>query len=60
MASHLNRSGKNESGEFAKFKDFMGRLVAVPLSEVKQLEKKQRAKRKPKRHSASRAANGKS
>jgi hypothetical protein len=42
--------------EFDKFKETMKRLVAVPLSEVKELEKK----RRPKRRSASRAANAKS
>jgi hypothetical protein len=44
--------------EFGKFKDAMKRLVAVPLSEVKELEKKK--KRRPKRPSASRVAASKS
>jgi hypothetical protein len=44
--------------EFDKFKDTMKRLVAVPLSEVKELEKKK--KRRPKRRSASREAGAKS
>lgn len=48
-------------GEFQKFKEFMGNLIAVPLKEVKELEKRPRGrKRKAKAHSASRAANGKS
>jgi hypothetical protein len=45
------------STEFDKFKSTMKRLVAVPLSEVKKLEKQK--KRSPKRRSASRAANEK-
>lgn len=48
-------SAKNETGEFDRFKNFLGRLVAVPHSEIKaQLdrEKKQKLKNKA---SASRA-----
>jgi hypothetical protein len=61
MASHRKQSAKSEGGEFAKFKNFMGQLIAVPLREVRELEKQPRArKRKAKKHSASRAANGKS
>jgi hypothetical protein len=44
--------------EFDKFKETMKRLVNVPLSEVKALEKKK--KRRPKRRSASREASAKS
>jgi hypothetical protein len=44
--------------DYDKFKEAMKRLVAVPLSEVKELEKKK--KRRPKRTSASRAASAKS
>jgi hypothetical protein len=51
-------SKPKSSGEYDKFRSAMKRLVAVPLSEVKELEKKK--KRRPKRPSASRAANAKS
>jgi hypothetical protein len=44
--------------EFDKFKGTMKRLVAVPLSEVKELEKEK--KRRPKPRSASREAGAKS
>ena len=56
MASHPKPSAKNDSGEYAKFKNFMKRLVAVPSSEVKEKEKE----RRPKRPSASREAGAKS
>lgn len=54
LASHTD-SGMDtkRNSEFDKFKHAMKALVAVPLSEVKELEKKK--KRKSKRHSASRA-----
>lgn len=46
------------SAQYEKFRAAMKRLVAVPLSEVKALEKKK--KRRPRRPSASRAADAKS
>jgi hypothetical protein len=39
-----------EKAEFDKFKNVMKRLVKVPLSEVKEMEKAE--KRRPKRRSA--------
>jgi hypothetical protein len=56
MASRPNPSAKNETGDFAKFRDFMTRLVAVPHSEIKaKLAAEKRArKRKPKKTSVSR------
>ena len=49
---------KSDTGEFARFKNFMQRLVAVPHSEIKaKLDAEKRAKaRKSKRTSASRAS----
>jgi hypothetical protein len=50
-------SGKNETGEFDRFKSFLGRLVAVPHSEIKaQLDAEKAGKRKAKARSASRAS----
>jgi hypothetical protein len=62
MASHPKPSAKNESGEFARFKSFMGRLVAVPHAKIKKkLDAERNAKkRRLKLRSASRAANVKS
>ena len=56
MASHPSPSAKNETGDLAKFTDFMRKLVAVPHSEIKaKLDaEKQARRRKPKRTSASR------
>jgi hypothetical protein len=51
---HPKPSGKNATGEFGKFTDFMKRLMAVPHSEIKaKLEAEKRAK---KRKRASRAS----
>ncbi len=49
---------KSDAGEFARFKNFMTRLVAVPHSEIKaKLDAEKAAKlRKPKHASASRAS----
>jgi hypothetical protein len=45
MASHPKPSAKNETGDFAKFTDFMKRLVAVPHSDIKnQLDAEKKAK----------------
>ncbi len=56
MATHPKPSAKIETGEYAKFKDFMTRLVAVPHSEIKsKLDAEKKAKkRKAKAASASR------
>lgn len=54
----LMDSKPKTSAEYDKFRSAMKRLVGVPLSEVKALEKKK--KRRPRRPSASRAANAKS
>jgi hypothetical protein len=54
-------SGTKNQGEYAKFSDFMRRLVAVPHSEIKaklDAEKKEKAA-KPKRTSASRVSHAK-
>jgi len=59
-ATRPTLSAKNESGEFAKFTNFMRRLMAVPHSEIKaKLDAEKRAnmrKRKSKQASASRAS----
>ena len=62
MSSHPNPSGKNEQGEYGKFKNFMRRLVAVPHSEIKaKLDAEKKAKkRKANRPSASRVSDAKS
>lgn len=59
VASHPKPSAKNESGDYAKFENFMKRLVAVPHSEIKsKLEAEKRAKKRGKSRvsSASRAS----
>jgi len=46
-----------ETGEYDRFKSFLGRLVAVPHSEIKkQLDTEKKAKRKAKNRSASRVS----
>ena len=54
MANHPKPSAKNEKGDFAKFENFMKRLVAVPHSEIK--AKLEAEKRSKKRTRASRAS----
>ena len=55
MATSPDPSAKNDSGEFARFKQTMTRLMAVPHAEVKaKLDAEKRAKQKVKRASASR------
>lgn len=57
MTDSSTPSAKNETGEFDRFKSFLGRLVAVPHSEIKaQLDAEKKAKRKAKIRSASRAS----
>lgn len=54
-------SGRKNQDEYAKFTDFMRRIVAVPHSEIKaKLDAERKAKtRKSKRASASRASHAK-
>jgi hypothetical protein len=55
MAHRPEPSGKNETGDFARFTDFMRRLVAVPHSEIKaklDAEKKAKARRRASRVSS--------
>ena len=61
MASHPKPSAENEPDDFAKFTNFMKRLVAVPHSEIKaKLDSEKRAKKlRPKRVSTSRASRAK-
>ena len=57
MADLPTTSGKNDTGEYDRFTDFMRRLVAVPHSEIKkQLDAEKAAKRKAKNRSASRVS----
>lgn len=57
MASPPTPSAKNETGEFDRFKSFLGRLVAVPHAEIKaQLDAEKAKKRKAKARSASRVS----
>jgi hypothetical protein len=50
-------SGKDDTGEYDRFTDFMRRLVAVPHSEIKaQLDAEKAAKQKAKSRSASRVS----
>jgi hypothetical protein len=61
MGSRPKPSAKNESGEYAKFSNFMKRLVAVPHSEIKtklDAEKQAKKRKKSRISSASRAASG--
>jgi hypothetical protein len=54
---HRDLNTLSETGEFDRFKSFLGRLVAVPHSEIKaQLDAEKAAKRKVKNRSASRAS----
>ena len=49
--------GKDVGGEFDRFKSFLGRLVAVPHSEIKaQLDAEKAKKRRAKNRSASRVS----
>jgi hypothetical protein len=46
-------SAKNETGDFEKFKSFMGRLMAVPHSEIKaklDAEKKTKESKRSTKH----------
>jgi hypothetical protein len=53
-------SAKNEQGEYAKFSNFMKRLVAVPHSEIKaQLDAEKRAKKQRSKRASSRASRAK-
>jgi len=55
VASHPKPSAKNEQGDFARFTEFMKRLVAVPHSEIKtqlDAEKKTKAQRRASRVSS--------
>lgn len=57
MADLPTTSGKNDTGEYDRFKTFLGRLVAVPHSEIKaQLDAEKVKKRRAKARSASRGA----
>ena len=57
MANLPTTSGKNDTGEFDRFKMFLGRLVAVPHSEIKaQLDAEKAKKRRAKARSASRVS----
>lgn len=59
MADHLKPSAKKDSGEYAKFENFMKRLVAVPHSEIKDkldAEKRAKKRRKARKSSASHAS----
>lgn len=56
MADLPTTSGKNDTGEYDRFTNFLRRLVAVPHSEIKaQLDKEKKKKQKAKLASASRA-----
>ena len=54
FAGHPDQSGESETGDFAKFTDFMKRLMAVPHSEIK--ARLDEEKREKKRKRASRAS----
>lgn len=43
------QSGKNDSGDFDRFKDFARRLVAVPHAEIKAKLDAEKAVKKPNR-----------
>jgi hypothetical protein len=61
MGSRPKPSAKNELGEYAKFSNFMKRLVAVPHSEIKtklDAEKQAKKRKKSRISSASRATSG--
>lgn len=51
MAKHPTSPAKNVEGDFAQFKDFMKRLVAVPHSKIKaELDAEKKAKRSSASH----------
>lgn len=53
MADLPTTSAENDTGEFDRFKSFLGGLVAVPPSEIKaQLDAEKKAKLKAKARSA--------
>src|SRR5690242_8361756 len=52
-ASRPEPSGKNETGDFAQFTDFMRRLVSVPHSEIQRRLAEEKRARKPRRASSS-------
>ena len=53
MANRSKPSAKNDEGDFARFTDFMKRLVAVPHSEVKAaLDAEKQAKAAKRRRSS--------
>jgi len=53
MSGHS--TGDKPNADFANFKNFMSRLVAVPHAEIKaRIEAEKKAKRRPKKHAASR------
>ncbi|MFZ0913571.1 MAG: hypothetical protein WBQ76_11745 [Candidatus Korobacteraceae bacterium] len=57
FARQPDQSAKSDTGDFAKFTDFVKRLMAVPHSEIKAALEQEREAKKQKR--ASRAASEK-
>jgi hypothetical protein len=54
FASHPDQTAKNDTSDFAKFTDFMKRLVAVPHTEIKaQLDAEKKAKKQKRASRAS-------
>lgn len=61
MANHPKPSAKNAKGDYAKFENFMKRLVTVPHSEIKaklDAEKRNKKRRKANPSLASRVSSG--
>ena len=47
FAGQPDQTPQNDTGDFAKFKDFMKRLVSVPHSQIQaELDREKRKKRK--------------
>ncbi len=59
MANHPKPSAKNETGDFAKFTNFVRRLVAVPHSEIKAKLDAEKLEKTRKRKAVSRASHAK-
>jgi hypothetical protein len=54
VANHPKSPAKNPTGDFAKFTNFMQRLVAVPHSEIKaKLDAEERAKKRKRKSKSS-------
>jgi hypothetical protein len=59
MPNHPKPSAKNEPGEFARFNDLVGRVLAVPHSTIKQKLDAEKQRKQMSKASASGRVSGK-